>query len=147
MPDITLKASGKGEGSSQLKVKVRNFDLVVDEPPSAGGQNTGPNPLEYLLVAEIGCLNVIGQGVAKQMGITLTSFEIEASGDLNPARLMGQPSDERAGFTGIDVKIKVEADADEETLQKWLETVESRCPVTDNVAKVTPLTISVEASK
>ncbi len=147
MPKITLKASGKGEGTSQLKVKVRDFDLLVDEPQAAGGQNTGPNPLEYLLVAEIGCLNVIGQGVAKQMGITLTSCEIEASGDLNPARLMGPPSEDRAGFTGIDIKIKVEADADEETLQKWLETVESRCPVTDNVIHATPLTISIEASK
>ena len=31
---------------------VRDFDPVIsDEPPSRGGHNQGPSPLEYILVA------------------------------------------------------------------------------------------------
>jgi len=37
---------------SASQVFVRDFPAVVsDEPPSRGGENRGPSPLEYILIA------------------------------------------------------------------------------------------------
>ena len=42
-------------------------------------------------------------------------------------KFMGQSQQEKAGLKGIQVNIH--ADADEETLNKWVEQIEARCPV------------------
>jgi len=117
--------------------------MVVDEPKSSGGTNEGANPVEYLLTALAGCINVVGHVVAKEMGIDIKNMEIDLEGDLNPARFMGVSKTERAGFQEIRVKIKVDSDASEETLKNWLGTVEDRCPVNDNIAHSTPVKISL----
>jgi hypothetical protein len=41
------------------------------------------------------------------------ALRIEASGPLNPARLFGQPSADRAGYKNIEVIFHLESDADE----------------------------------
>ena len=44
----------------------------------------------------------------------------------------------------IVVKIKPDADADAETLKTWVETIESRCPVSDNIQNPTPVKIELK---
>jgi len=56
---------------------------------------------------------------------------------------MGLSDRERAGFKEIRVKVTPHADADEKTLKEWLETVESRCPISDNIANPTPVSITL----
>ncbi|MFW6262744.1 MAG: OsmC family protein [Thermotogota bacterium] len=42
------------------------------------------------------------------------------------------------------VNVNVDSDADEQTLNKWLETIEKRCPVSDNLENPTPVKISLK---
>lgn len=56
----TVDVEANRESPTRTTVETRSFELVVDEPEAQGGTNTGPSPLEYLLAAQAGCLNVTG---------------------------------------------------------------------------------------
>ncbi|SIQ16080.1 Uncharacterized OsmC-related protein [Alkalispirochaeta americana] len=143
MSDITFSVTATAASPTRTDVEARNFSLVLDEPPSLGGTDSGPNPVEYELASLAGCLNVTGHVVAREMGITIESLTMTLSGALNPARFMGQSDADRAGFKGITVDMKVSSSADAATLEKWRDTVESRCPVSDNLVNGTTVAIRV----
>lgn len=141
MSDLTFRIKAESASAAKTIVKARNFEVVVDEPESLGGSNEAPNPVEYVLAAFAGCLNVMGHLVASEMGFELRSLKIDISGNLNPAKLFGQSFDERAGYKGITVKLTPDCDADEATLNEWIHAVESRCPVSDNLQNTTPVKV------
>lgn len=74
---------------------------------------------------------------------SICAVEIEISGEFDPAKFMGESTDERAGFQDITITIEADTDADDATLQQWAEQTEERCPVTDNVQNTTPMDLSV----
>ena len=39
------------EGGYQCRVAVRQFEIVSDEPPTAGGADAGPTPTELFLAS------------------------------------------------------------------------------------------------
>lgn len=134
-----FKISAHSASPAKTIVKARNFQIIVDEPASLGGSNEGPNPVEYVLASLAGCLNVMGHVVAGEMGFELRGVKIDISGDLNPDRLFGKSFDERAGYKNIEVKMTPDCDTDKDTLEKWIETVDERCPVSDNLSNATPI--------
>ncbi|WP_291378179.1 OsmC family protein [Demequina sp.] len=139
----TFEATAVSTSDTGLTVKARDFEFLVDEPQSLGGGDTGPNPVEYVLGALLGCLNVVVHLVAKEQGVTLTSFKATARGDLDPSKFMGKNMDVRAGYDAIEVTIEVEGDADDAKLEEIARISESRCPVSDNLANVTPVSIKI----
>lgn len=141
MPIHTFSAGAVSETPARTVVQTRNFRMVVDEPENLGGSDLGPNPVEYILAALAGCLNVVGHLVAREMGFELRGLRLELEGDLDPARFMGLCRQTRAGYQEISVRIYPETDADPETLERWLHTVEDRCPVSDNLTCSTPVQI------
>ncbi|MDK2800924.1 MAG: hypothetical protein PWP27_2607 [Clostridiales bacterium] len=143
MPVVKFSVKAQSENPTKTVVETRGFKMTIDEPANLGGTNDGPNPVEYILGALSGCLNVVGHVVAKEMGINMKGIAFELEGELDPARFMGQSKAERAGYKEIRVKIKPDADADQETLEKWLKTIEDRCPVSDNLANPTPIKLSL----
>ena len=56
---------------------------------------------------------------------------------------MGKDLEGRAGYQGIDVVIEVEGDADTATLEEIVRISESRCPMSDNLANVTPVSFNI----
>ncbi len=49
---VTNLARGKMLTHAAAEIYVRDFPPIIsDEPPSRGGENRGPSPLEYILVA------------------------------------------------------------------------------------------------
>lgn len=139
MPSAKFGVTAISENSTKTIVNARGFTIIIDEPENLGGTNHGANPVEYLLAALAGCLNVVGHLVAGEMGFQLNGLEFDLQGSLDPAKFMGQSPDGRAGFQDIRVTMKPNTDASQETLGKWLETVEIRCPVSDNIENPTPL--------
>ncbi len=71
-------------------------------------------------------------------------MDIEITGEINPNKFLGLSKDERSGFKAINVSLKTEADASDATLEKWLEIVQDRCPVKDNLLNQTPLKLKLE---
>jgi uncharacterized OsmC-like protein len=141
---LNFSTSGNSHSATKFVSNSRTFNFIVDEPPAMGGTDHGANPVEYLLAGLAGCLNVVAHMVAKEQGIQLNSLQISVEGDINPARLLGLPDPERAGFQSLRILLIPDTDASPEALSKWLETVEARCPVRDNLANLTPLYIGIK---
>lgn len=139
----TFRVKAASENPTKTVVKARGFEIIVDEPKNLQGTDHGPNPVEYVLAALAGCLNVVGHVVAQEMNFTLRGLTLELSGSLDPAKFMGQDTPSRAGYQSIEVKIKPDCEASPEQLKLWLETIEKRCPVSDNISNTTPVTINL----
>ena len=114
----TFEATAVSNSDTGLEVSARDFKWLVDEPPSLGGGDIGPNPVE-------------------------TSFTASAKGELDPTKFLGMNMDVRAGYSVIEIKIEVESEADQATLDEIIAIAETRCPVSDNLANATPLTITL----
>lgn len=143
---MSVEIEAEREGSMRSTVKARDFELTIDDPEELGGTNEGPNPLEYLLAGQAGCLNVTATQVAEDMGIELESLEIGIEGDFDVATFQTEQPDDRTGVQNIDVTLNVESDADDETVQEWAERVDERCPVSDNIKHATDVALSVQRS-
>ncbi len=142
--NVNFSVSAKSLSHTLTEVRARNFTIYIDEPPNLGGQDKGPTPVEFVLAALAGCINVAGSLVAKELNIKIEDLEIQINGTLDPAKFQGKQTSERAGFKNIDVKIKVKSNASPELLEKWLNTLKDRCPVSDNLSNPTPVNITLE---
>tara|TARA_B100000902_G_C26478260_1_gene513509 strand:- start:32 stop:469 length:438 start_codon:yes stop_codon:yes gene_type:complete len=141
MSDLTFSVNGKSETEARTAVQVRNFKLIVDEPESLGGTNKDANPVEYILAGLAGCVNVVANLTAQELGIKVKKLEINVAGNLNPKRLLGIDLQERAGYKNIDLKINAITDASDSKKSKWLKLIESRCPVSDNLKNPTQVSL------
>lgn len=145
MSIVKFSVTSKSENPTKTVVDAGRFQMIIDEPKGLGGTDEGANPVEFVLGALSGCLNVVGQMVAKEMGFSLDDLEFVVEGDLDPAKFKGMPADGRAGFTEVRAFVTAKTDADNSVLQQWLEKVEERCPVSDNLSNPTPVKITFGA--
>jgi uncharacterized OsmC-like protein len=139
MEDLKFSVNGKSITPTKFEGKVRQFGITVDEPEDFGGKDTAPTPVEYILAGYAGCLNVVINLIAKEMGILMYSLEIDISGEINPDKLMGISNKERAGFKSLNVYLNIKSNASPKDLQKLLAQVKERCPVNDNLLNTTPI--------
>jgi len=147
MTNLTFAIKGENRNNTRLDVTTGKFKVIVDEPVDLGGTDDGPNPVEYILAGYAGCLNVVGHLVAREMKISINKLVIEMSGDLNPARFMGQSFEERTGFQEIRVDLQVDSNSSDDILAEWIKAVENRCPVYDNLVHPTPIKLVVNNIK
>ena len=144
MSNLRFSVNGESNSTTQFVAKARHFKLVVDEPEELGGKDEAANPVEYILAGLAGCINVVGHLVAKELGFVISKLNIDISGEINPDKLLGISSHERAGFQSIQINLNPETEADIVILSQWLKIVEDRCPVKDNLRNETPVRLSVE---
>lgn len=112
---------------------IREHKVVIDQPQAGGGTNEGPTPLEYFLFSLAGCVGSIGRIAANQQKIDLRGMEVKVEADLNPAGLMGKPTDDRVGFQQVRIKAQIDADLSDAEKKVFLDEVCERCPLHDNV--------------
>src|ERR1700728_646511 len=53
------------------EAKIRQFSLTVDEPPTLGGSDAGPNPVELVLAALATCQEITYRAYGTALGIPL----------------------------------------------------------------------------
>jgi len=138
---LHFSVTGNAESPTKLAVSVRDFGFIIDEPPSFGGANAGPNPVEYLLASLAGCMNVVIHMIAQERGVEVRALHLTVNGELDPARLMGQPTENRSGFESIELIADIDSDASKADLDEILRLSELRCPVSDNLGATTPIAI------
>ena len=143
MEDLKFSINGKSVTPTRFEGNVRQFSIAVDEPENFGGKDSAPTPVEYILAGYAGCLNVVDNLIAKEMGFTIKSLEINITGDINPEKLLGISDKERAGFKSLNIQLDINSDATKDMLQKLLTEVKERCPVNDNLANTTPVNYSI----
>lgn len=138
MKDVVVKVSGKRVSPTMMVVKSGEYEIITDK---IGGE--APSPVEYVLAALAGCINIVGTLVAKDLGISIEGLEVNVEGVINPSKYMTGVG-ERAGYKEIRTEVLVRSDADLETLRKWIKLVEERCPVEDNLVNTTTVVTNVK---
>ncbi len=143
MKDLTFIIQGEAQTAARFSASTRQFNIVIDEPPALGGDDFGPNPVEYLLASYAGCINVVAHLTAKELDIKVEKLSIEIRGNINPSGLFGQSESERAGFKQIEVLFSPVTDATPELTERWIKAIKNRCPVNDNLVSPTPVYFQV----
>ena len=136
---LKFSIESKSETPARTEIETRGFKLIVDEPEELGGTNLAPNPVEYILAGYAGCINVVAHLTAKKFNIDLKDLKISIDGDINPARLFGESFQDRAGYKNINVRLSTTNAIDEKIKIQWIQEIENRCPVNDNLRNSTPV--------
>jgi uncharacterized OsmC-like protein len=139
MSTLNFSIGGRSLTATKYAGNARQFQIVVDEPEALAGEDSAPNPVEYILAGYAGCLNVVTHVVAKELNIKINRLDINIDGDLNPSRFLGLSKDHRAGFQSLNVDIQIDSDSSPEEIARLLELIKDRCPVNDNLANPTPV--------
>lgn len=139
----TVKITATGPDGWVVKTTAGKHEAFIDQPEAMGGTDSAPTPLDYVFIALGGCLVTIAKIVAGQRKIALRSVEAEVSGEIDLAVLRGQNTEDRAGFQSITATVKIDADLTDEEKKEFLEEVDRRCPVSDNLIKTTPVTVNL----
>ncbi len=139
----TVKVTAEGPEGWVVKTHSGKHVSIVDQPQALGGTDSGPTPLDYVFVALGSCLVTVAKIVAGQQKIDLRGVEVEVSGDLNLDVLRGQEKNERSGFKSITAKVEVDADLTKEEKEAFLEEVDKRCPVSDNLMHLTSVAVNL----
>lgn len=142
-PETTFSLTAISLSDTKLEASIRNFKVYVDELEEAGGTNSAPNPIEYLLLALAGCMNVTLRKVAKERGVKIDSLEFEITGSLNPARFAGIVKTGRAGLTKINVSVRIKSSAPQDVINLIIKETEERCPVNDTIVNGTSVEIKI----
>jgi uncharacterized OsmC-like protein len=119
---------------------LRAQHVVTDSPPTLGGPNEAPNPVELLLSALAGCAVFVCERAAQELGIALKAIQVTAAGDFDPRGVCGEPFDPR--FQSFRVRLALEGpDAAQAAL--LLQAFKTRCPVYATLARAAPVEITL----
>jgi uncharacterized OsmC-like protein len=131
-----FKASAELVGGTQVDAKVRQHPpMRIDEPPELGGTDTGPNPVELLLVSLGSCQEIVYSLYALMMGIELESVVVEVKGHLDVRGLFGIGEGVPPGFQKISYETRIASKASPEMIERLVKTVETHCPSLDTLKR------------
>jgi uncharacterized OsmC-like protein len=139
----TIDVTAKLDEKFKIEVKAGERVMIVDSPKAGGGSDAGPTPLEYLFASLAGCIGTVARIVAMQKRIPLKGMEMKVEGAFDLETLLGKSKENRAGFTGVKVVLQIDADMTRQEKEDFIQEVESRCPVSDNLTHATPVVIEV----
>ncbi|MBE4748121.1 OsmC family protein [Corallococcus sp. ZKHCc1 1396] len=145
-PLYTGQVRTVGESMARSTTEAQAFKIFMDEPVELGGSNGAPSPLDFVLAAHAGCLNYMTFYIARELGIPVTGTEITVQGSLNPAKFAGTNANVRAGYQSLTATIHVQGSATPEQLLHLQREIETRCPVSDNLAHPTPVHLSLRVA-
>ena len=139
----TIGITAKLDEKFKIEVKAGDHTMYVDQTKAGGGTDAGANPLEYFFASLAGCIGTVARIVANQKRIKLNGMDIKVEGAYDLETILGKSKESRAGFTGIKVTLNIDSDMSKEEKESFIHEVESRCPVSDNIANTTPIVIEV----
>lgn len=143
MPRKTVAIESKLGEKFVITTEVRGHKIVIDQPTNAAGTDTGPTPLEMLLVSLAGCIGSIGRIIAMQKRLTVRGMNIKVEGDVDTDGLLGKSIEGRIGFEGFIITVDVDADMTDEEKETFIHELDRRCPVSENLLNATPIQIQL----
>ncbi len=123
---------------------IRGHQVIVDQPPAGGGHNEGPSPLEFACLSLAACVITIGQIIARQKRIRLRTIEARVTAVIDTDVYMGKGKENRPGFLSYQVFTKIDADLTTEEKKLFLEEIDGRCPISENLQNTTTVSLILE---
>lgn len=135
MPKATFSSSVELKQGMYCQATSRDFTVFMDEPPSLGGTDKAMNPVELLLSSLGGCLVISAMVFSEECDVELKDITVDVDGDLNTDGFFGKDPNVPAGLLEIRVNINFDTDSPREKVEKLIETIENRCPVSDSLRR------------
>ena len=130
MRDKTLSVESTWEGGYRCTVATRQFRIRIDEPESAGGGDTGPQPSEVFLASLAGCFTLALYHEAKKRSIELPDIVVRATGTY-----------EGPGFGQLAVEVQSAAARD--VIESLIEPAKRVCYVSNTLRRVSDVAVSL----
>lgn len=137
-PIATFAADSRLAENFRAEVTVRDFNFVVDEPPTIGGTDAGPTPVELILAALGTCQEIVFATYARVLNIPVDSVSVHAEGRLDLRGFFGV-GEHPAGFSDVSFDVTLESSASESDVQRLIAAVNSHCPVLDILRQPIPV--------
>jgi putative redox protein len=128
--DETLSVEATWEGGYRCTVATRQFRIRIDEPESAGGGDTGPQPSEVFLASLAGCFTLALYHVAKKRDLELPDITVTATGTY-----------QGPGFAHLAVAVK--SSADRAVLEPLIEPAKRVCYVSNTLRNVSEVEVTL----
>lgn len=123
----------------KVKAGARNFSFNFDEPAALGGDDSAPNPVEYVLASLGACQAIVYRALASLKNIELESVTINTKGHLDLNGFLGLDSTARPGLSKVEFETTIVSSESTETIERLASQVESLCPVLDIISN--PVTV------
>ena len=121
------------DGGMRAVVQAGDFQIVVDEPHSAGGTDTGPQPTDYLLASVASCFTLAMAHVAAKRGLGLPGLQVRVLGTY-----------EGLEFAQIEVVVTVDGPLD--VVDQLIPHAERVCYVTNTLRRGPQVQIRSQAA-
>lgn len=108
------------EGGLRCTVQAGRFRMTVDEPESAGGTDTGPQPTDMLLASVGSCFALAVAWVANKRGIGLGDLRVSTTGVYDGPRF-------------AEISVRVRCDPEPPEFEKLLAAAERVCYVSNTL--------------
>lgn len=144
MVEFRVTSKWKGQTRSEATVESyklggekidRTFKMMVDEPFELLGENTAPNPQEYLMTALNACVMVGYVAGAAIRGIRLESLELVTEGALDLRGFLGIDPTVKPGYDRIRYTVRIKGNGTAEQFREIHETVLKTSPNYFNVTQ------------
>jgi putative redox protein len=113
-----MKATAIRSGSLRQAVRIRDFQLTIDEPTDKGGEDTGPSPQEMLAASLAACTAITMEMYARRKGWDVGDVEVAC--DYTPA--------ERGCPTRFNLVMRFPDSLSDEQVGR-LRVIAAKCPV------------------
>jgi uncharacterized OsmC-like protein len=140
----TFSAATRQTDGLSSEARIRNFNLVTDEPPALGGADRGPDPAELLLAALGASQEATYRLYADTLGIPIRSVSVKLEGRIDLRGLFAVSDGVRPGFKDIRATVTIDSPASAEDIERLKVTVDRHCPVLDSLRNVTPVQTSLD---
>jgi uncharacterized OsmC-like protein len=130
-----------GFGDEQQHKDTFTYD--ADHPLQFAAEDNGSTPVEYVLVALGSCLTAGVAAIAQQRKIQLNSVSATISAEMDLHGILGADPDIRNGFSSVDVKFDIDADASPEDIQALVAQSQKRSAVFDVLTRPTNISVAV----
>ena len=128
IPQTGLRVEAEKESPTRVVVRADRKVLRLDMPRLLGGSNRGIMPLEALLAAYAGSLNVVGHFVAKTMDFDLCDWRFTFTGQVDPRGMYGLKK-VRNALPRLQVEVQVTTAESQQRLALLRRRLLERCPV------------------
>jgi len=125
-------------------VKVRDFDVIVDQPANMESTDQGPRPSEYVLAALAACHEVTYRLYADAMDISLDSVAVSVTGVSDAKGFFSLDEETPAGFSEIAGTIAIESSASDDDIERLRQAVNRHCPVLDDLRRPVSVDLKIE---
>jgi len=143
---IKVCVSSESQSGFRSHIRIRNFEIISDQPFGFKGTNAGPKPSELLLAGLAACQEMTWRLYADAMDIDLRRISVELEGVQDLNGFLGTDEAVPAGFQSINGTVFIDSDTSDAELEKLQKIVDAHCPVLDDLIRKVPVALEISRS-